>query len=172
MNTTALQTPPTPAQRLAAKIRARTDDTRDILNLLHDIAQGGHDATEHDKLTATGILFDRGYGKAPKSAPDTSGQTPEIDNNDMGAVPESPPAVPHKEPESPRLVSQLDDSCTSPSDLRPDPALSPSKGPRRPPVIPAKAGIQSPLTPLTIPLLFSPLSETMSFLSPTTATRS
>ena len=68
MTTTTQKTPPTPAQRLAAKIRARTDDTRDILTLLHDIAEGGHDATEHDKLTATGILFDRGYGKAPKSA--------------------------------------------------------------------------------------------------------
>ena len=70
MTTTAQQTPPTPAQRLATKIRARTDDTRDILTLLHGIAEGGHDATEHDKITATGILFDRGYGKAPKFAPD------------------------------------------------------------------------------------------------------
>ena len=63
------QTQPTPAQRLAEKIRARTNDTRDILDLLHEIAQGEHDATEHDRLTATGILFDRGYGKTPKQAP-------------------------------------------------------------------------------------------------------
>ena len=175
MNTTALQTPPPPAQRLAAKIRARTDDTRDILSLLHDIAEGGHDATEHDKLTATGILFDRGYGKAPKSAPDTGSDpntNPEIDNNDMGAVPESPPAVPHKGPESPRLVSQLDDSLHESLGPAPGPCPSLSKGHRRPPVIPAKAGIQSPLTLLTTPLLSSPLSGTMSFLSPTTATRS
>ena len=113
MNQTAQQTPPTPAQRLAAKIRARTDDTRDILNLLHDIAQGGHDATEHDKLNASQILFDRGYGKSPKSAPDIDpdpNPDPETEDTDMGEVPESPPAVPHKEPESQRLVSQLDDS--------------------------------------------------------------
>ena len=121
MNQAAQQIPPTPAQRLAAKIRARTDDTRDILNLLHDIAEGGHDATEHDKLTATGILFDRGYGKAPKSAPDTGSDPnldPETDDDDVepapysirGAIRESPPAAAHKEPESPRLVSQLDDS--------------------------------------------------------------
>ena len=112
MTTTAQQTPPTPAQRLAAKIRARTDDTRDILTLLHGIAEGGHDATEHDKITATGILFDRGYGKAPKFAPDIDpdpNPDPETDDNDIGAVPESPAAA-HKEPESPRLVSQLDDS--------------------------------------------------------------
>ena len=69
MTTATQQTPPTPAQRLAAKIRARTNDTRDILDLLHEIAQGEHDATEHDKLNATGILFDRGYGKCPKQAP-------------------------------------------------------------------------------------------------------
>ena len=113
MTTTAQQTPPTPAQRLAAKIRARTDDTRDILTLLHGIAEGGHDATEHDKITATGILFDRGYGKAPKFAPDIDpdpNPDPETDDDDLGAIPESPLAVPHKEPDSPRLVNQLDDS--------------------------------------------------------------
>ena len=112
MTTTTQQTPPTPAQRLATKIRARTDDTRDILTLLHGIAEGGHDATEHDKITATGILFDRGYGKAPKFAPDIDPDpdtSPETDDNDIGAVPESPAAA-HKEPDSPRLVSQLDDS--------------------------------------------------------------
>ena len=134
MTTTTQKTPPTPAQRLAAKIRARTDDTRDILNLLHDIAQGGHDATEHDKLTATGILFDRGYGKAPKSAPDTGGQTPETDDNDVGAIRESP-AVPRKEPESPRLVSQLDDSLHE--------SLGPAPGPYPEPVERA----QAPMSP-------------------------
>ena len=89
MNQVAQQIPPTPAQRLAAKIRARTNDTRDILDLLHDIAQGGHDATEHDKLTATGILFDRGYGKAPKQVSDGSGQNPETDDDDVEPAPYS-----------------------------------------------------------------------------------
>ena len=136
MNTTALQTPPTPAQRLAAKIRARTDDTRDILNLLHDIAEGNHDATEHDKLTATGILFDRGYGKAPKQVSDTSEQNPETDDDDVepapysirGAIPESPPAAAHKEPESPRLVSQLDDSLHESLGPAPGPCPEPVEG--------------------------------------------
>ena len=183
MNQATQQTPPTPAQRLAAKIRARTNDTRDILDLLHDIAQGGHDATEHDKLTATGILFDRGYGKCPKSAPDTGSAPnldPETDDDDVepapysirGANRESPPAAAHKEPESPGSSHSSTTPCTSPSAQRPDPALSLSKGHRRPPVIPAFAGIQSPLTPLTTPLLSSPLSGNTSYLSPTTATRS
>ena len=118
------QTQPTPAQRLAEKIRARTNDTRDILDLLHEIAQGEHDATEHDRLTATGILFDRGYGKTPKQAPVLSQACPEpsrrvegpasIDpvpeTDDEAAIHESPASIPHKEPESPRLVTQLDDS--------------------------------------------------------------
>ena len=139
MTTATQQTPPTPAQRLAAKIRARTNDTRDILDLLHEIAQGEHDATEHDKLNATGILFDRGYGKCPKQAPvlshvegsvpvlspveacpeqsrrgpDTGSDpnpAPQTDDNDVEAIPESSPAITHEEPESPRLVTQLDDS--------------------------------------------------------------
>ena len=135
MTTTTQKTPPTPAQRLAAKIRARTDDTRDILTLLHDIAEGGHDATEHDKLTATGILFDRGYGKAPKQVSDGSGQNPETDDDDVepapysirGAIRESP-AVPHKEPESPRLVSQLDDSLHESLGPAPGPCPEPVEG--------------------------------------------
>ena len=135
MNQVALQTKPTPAQRLAEKIRARTNDTRDILNLLHDIAQGGYDATTNDQIYASRILFDRGYGKCPKQTPVQSpveepagaGQTPdpapETDNDveptpysirgairESPALRESPPAIPHNEPESPRLVTRLDDS--------------------------------------------------------------
>ena len=109
MTTATQQTPPTPAQRLAQKIRARTNDTRDILDLLHEIAQGEHDATEHDRLTATGILFDRGYGKTPKQAPASADPVPETDD-DEAATHESPASIPHKEPESPRLVTQLDNS--------------------------------------------------------------
>ena len=91
---------------LAAKIRARTNDTRDILDLLHEIAQGEHDATEHDKLNATGILFDRGYGKTPLSRhlsastllpkPTTTNEAaihespPETDDSDVGALREAP----------------------------------------------------------------------------------
>ena len=110
MTTATQQISQTPAQRLAAKIRARTNDTRDILNLLHQIAQGEHDATEHDRLAATGILFDRGYGKCPKQAPATADTAPDTDHDDVGAIRESPLGVPREEPDSPRLVTQLDDS--------------------------------------------------------------
>ena len=139
MNQATQQIPPTPAQRLAAKIRARTNDTRDILDLLHDIAEGGHDATEHDKLTAAGILFDRGYGKCPKQVSDTSGQNPETDDHDVAAIRESPPAVPHKEPESPRLVSQLDDSLHE--------SLGPAPRPCPEPVEGARKTAQAPMSP-------------------------
>ena len=130
MNQAALQTEPTPAQRLADKILARTNNGRDMIVLMHDIAQGGYDANEYDRITASKIIFDRGYGKCPKQAPvqslaeagpepspggpDGSNQVPdpapETQDNDVGAIRESPPTVTHKEPESPRLVNQLDNS--------------------------------------------------------------
>ena len=69
MNQPALQTEPTPAQRLADKILARTNNGRDLIVLMHDIAQGGYDANEYDRITASKIIFDRGYGKCPKQAP-------------------------------------------------------------------------------------------------------
>ena len=155
MTTTTQQTPPTPAQRLAAKIRARTNDTRDVIDLLHDIAQGEHDATEHDQLTATGILFDRGYGKCPKQAPVLShveacpeqsrrgpasadpNPVPETDNNDVEAIRESSPAVPHEEPteegrgacpERSRRVTQLDDSLHESLGPAPEPRPEPVEG--------------------------------------------
>ena len=150
------QTPPTPAQRLAAKIRARTNDTRDILDLLHDIAQGEHDATEHDKLNATGILFDRGYGKCPKQppvlshveacpepsrrGPASTDPAPETDDNDAAATRESPPAVTHEEPGSPRLVTQLDDSLHEALGPAPSPCPEPVEGARPEPVEGAEEG--------------------------------
>ena len=138
MNQVALQTEPTPAQRLADKILARTNNGRDLIVLMHDIAQGGYDANEYDRITASKIIFDRGYGKCPKQAPvqshpeagldpstgelDGSSQAPdpapETDDNDVepapysirGEIRESPPTITHSEPESPRLVNQLDNS--------------------------------------------------------------
>ena len=124
MNQAIQQIPPTPAQRLAAKIRARTNDTRDILNLLHDIAEGGHDATEHDKLTATGILFDRGYGKCPKSAPVLSQARPE-----PGRRVEGPDTGP-----DPNLDPETDDDDVEPApvlDTGGDSRIAPSRRPQR-----------------------------------------
>ena len=69
MNQVALQNKPTPAQRLADKILARTNNGQDLIDLMHDIAQGAYDANEYDRITASKIIFDRGYGKCPKQAP-------------------------------------------------------------------------------------------------------
>ena len=115
MTTATQQLPSDPARRLADKILARTNNGQDLIVLLHDISKGGYDASKNDRITAANFLTDRGYGKCPKQAP-ASGDgshtsdpnpAPETDNNDVGAIRESPSAVPHKEPESPRLVTQV-----------------------------------------------------------------
>ena len=149
MNQAAQQTNPTPAQRLADKILARTNNGRDLIDLMHDIAQGGYDANEYDRITASKILFDRGYGKCPKQAPvlslaeeagpepspgepDDSSQTPDPAPEPNNQEPEA-----SKEPESPRLVTQLDNSLHEslgpapkafPEPVNGEPALSLSKG--------------------------------------------
>ena len=149
MNQAAQQTKPTPAQRLADKILARTNNGRDLIDLMHDIAQGGYDANEYDRITASKILFDRGYGKCPKQAPvqsyaeeaapepspgepDDSSQTPDPAPEPNNQEPEA-----SKEPESPRLVTQLDNSLHEslgpapkafPEPVNGEPDLSLSKG--------------------------------------------
>ena len=118
MTTTTQQIPSSPAQRLAEKILARTNNGRDLVDLLHDIAQGGYDATLYDRVTTTKFLYDRGFGKCPKQVPATSVPAPETEDIDVepapysirGALRESPPVVTHKEPKSPRLVNQLGDA--------------------------------------------------------------
>ena len=77
MNQAVQQISPSPAQRLADKIRARTNNGRDLIDLLHDIAQGGYDASNYDRVTASKYLFDRGYGKCPKQTPVLSQACPE-----------------------------------------------------------------------------------------------
>ena len=87
----------------------------DLIEILHDIAQGIDErATTNDRITAANILADRGLGKSPRQISPNPGPTPEpapeTDNNDVGAIRESPPAVPHDQPESPRLVTQIKDA--------------------------------------------------------------
>ena len=110
MNQTTQQIPSNPAQRLADKILARTNNGRDLIDLLHDIAQGGYDATLYDRVTTTKFLYDRGFGKCPKQSP-ASGSNPNpapaAEDIDVRATREAPPAVTHKEPQSPRLVNRL-----------------------------------------------------------------
>ena len=120
MTTTTQQIPSNPALDFANAVLAETDGGREIVLMLHDIAQGVREnATTQDRINATNILMDRGLGKCPKQAPATrSNPNPAPEPNDVepapysirGAIRESPSAVPHKEPASPRLVTQFDDS--------------------------------------------------------------
>ena len=87
MTTTTQQIPASPAQRLADKILARTNNGRDLIDILHDIAQGGYDAPKSDRITASKFLFERGFGKCPKQSPATGSNldpehAPATDNND------------------------------------------------------------------------------------------
>ena len=118
MNTIAQQLPSNPALDFANAILAETNNGLELIEILHDIAQGNdEDATTNDRITAANILADRGLGKYPKQPP-APNPAPETDDNDVepapysirGAIRESPPAVPHNQPESPRLVTQIKDS--------------------------------------------------------------
>ena len=105
MTTATQQLPSSPAQRLADKIRARTNNGRDLIDLLHNIAQGGYYASKSDRITASKFLFERGFGKCPRQTPATT-PTPEPRDNNVGALREAPPA----KSESPRLVTQVQDA--------------------------------------------------------------
>ena len=131
MTTATQQLPSDPARRLADKILARTNNGRDLIDLLHDISRGGYDAPKSDRITAANYLVERGYGKCPKQAPVLSQASPEPSRRVEGPAPdpnpnpapetpdpgepvlsavEGSPAVTHKEPESPRLVTQVKDA--------------------------------------------------------------
>ena len=118
MNQATQQIPSNPALDFANAILAETNGGLELIEILHDIAQGiDEDATTNDRITATNILSDRGFGKCPTQTPVTH-PTPETDDNDVepapysirGAIRDSPPAVTHNEPNSPRLVTQIKDS--------------------------------------------------------------
>ena len=121
MTITTQQLPANPALDFANAVLAETDGGREIVLMLHDIAQGVREnATTNDRIAATNILMDRGLGKCPKQAPAATSPNPNPapEPSDVepapysirGAIRESPSAVPHKEPASPRLVTQLGDS--------------------------------------------------------------
>ena len=118
MNRTTQHISPNPARDFADAIRAETNDGRDLIDLLHDISQGGYGANHNDRITAANTLLDRGLGKCPKQSPVLSAvegpATPDTDPDhapptedaDVGSTHESH----HDAPESPRLVTQIGDS--------------------------------------------------------------
>ena len=108
MTTATQQIPSNPARDFANAILAEFNNGLELIEILHDIAQGKDEkATENDRIAANNILLDRGLGKCPKQSlatnPDPAPDT------DVGAIRESPAAA-HSEPESPRLVTQIDQS--------------------------------------------------------------
>ena len=119
MTTSTQQLPSNPALDFANAILEETNGGLEIIDMLHDIAQGvRQNSTTRDRINASRILLDRGLGKCPKQSPVTTDPTPNTDDNDVepapysirGAIRESPPSVPHNKPESPRLVTQLDNA--------------------------------------------------------------
>ena len=152
MTTTTQQIPSNPALDFANAILEETNGGLELIEILHDIAQGNdEDATTNDRITAANILADRGLGKCPKQPP---APNPNPKTDDVGAIRESPPAVPHDQPESPRLVTQIKD------------ALQDSLGPAPTP------STHSPLSTSHYPLAtihYNLLSSSTSSKSPTTA---
>ena len=102
MTTTTQQLPSNPALDFANAVLAETDGGREIVLMLHDIAQGVREnATTNDRINASNILMDRGLGKCPKQAPAATSPNPNPSDDKPKAK---------KETKSPRLVTQLDDS--------------------------------------------------------------
>ena len=122
MNRTTQQISPNPALDFANAVLEETDGAREIIYMLHDIAQGVREnATTNDRMKASGILMDRGLGKCPKQPP-APGPNP---NPAPAPAPETNTKEPkvNDEPDSPRLVTQLDRSLHD--SLGPPPSAQP-----------------------------------------------
>ena len=110
MNRTTQHISPNPALDFANAVLEETDGAREIIYMLHDIAQGVREnATTNDRMKASGILMDRGLGKCPKQPP--------VTNPAPASEPDAKEPKADNTPDSPRLVTQLDRSFTIPSDL-------------------------------------------------------
>ena len=142
MTTTTQQLPSNPAIDFANAVLAETDNAREIINMLHDIAQGHRESsTASDRINASKILLDRGLGKCPKHISPTAGPALDADPDPESAESDNHSSdtrqtVSRSEPDSPRLVTRLDHSLhnslgPAPSADTPksvEPALSLSKG--------------------------------------------
>ena len=83
------------AGHLANQLREDTDDLRRVFDNLLEIAKGGDPtANTHDRLRATRILYDRGFGKVTKNIPQTpaprSGSAPEASEESDNRTPDNP----------------------------------------------------------------------------------
>ncbi len=119
--TTSTQQTPNPALDFADAILEDTNYGLELIEILHDIAQGNdRNATTNDRIAAATILADRGFGKAPRQINPNPAPTPKSDANDVGAIRESP-SVPAA---NPRPVTQIKDTL--------DQALGPAPTPDSP----------------------------------------
>ena len=116
MTTTTQQLPSNPAIDFANAVLAETDNAREIINMLHDIAQGHREnSTANDRIAASKTLLDRGLGKCPRHISPTAGPAPDADPDPESAESDNhssdtPQTVSRSETDSPRLVTQLDDA--------------------------------------------------------------
>ena len=145
MTTTTQQLPSNPAIDFANAVLAETDNAREIINMLHDIAQGHRESsTASDRINASKILLDRGLGKCPKHISPTAGPALDADpdpesaesDNHTNHSSDTPQTLSSSDPESPRLVTQLDDALNdsigpAPSAHTPKPAR-PNDAPQTP----------------------------------------
>ena len=89
MTTSTQQIPSNPALDFANAILEETNGGLELIEILHDIAQGNdEDATTNDRITAANILADRGLGKYPKQPP-APNPIPKTDDNDVEPAPYS-----------------------------------------------------------------------------------
>ena len=107
--TTAQQSTINPvfAGHAAQRLREATDDLQRVFDNLLEIAEGGDPtANTYDRLRATRILYDRGFGKVSKNTPRTpaprSGQPPksEESNNQTNHSSDNPGPVPEETPKA------------------------------------------------------------------------
>ena len=106
MITSTQQIPSNPALDFANAILEETNGGLEIIDMLHDIAQGvRQNSTTRDRINASRILLDRGLGKCPKQSPVTTDPTPNPAPEPSSRKPETT-----NKPESPRLVTQLDNA--------------------------------------------------------------
>ena len=107
MNQATQQISSNPARDFANAILEESNNGLELIEILHDIAQGNDEkATGNDRIAANTILLDRGLGKCPKQSPATNPANPAPDSRDLMRKSQRQTNT----PESPRLVTQIDQS--------------------------------------------------------------
>ncbi len=113
MTTTTQQIPSNPALHFANIVRERTNDALDLIDILHDIAQGKDQrATANDRITAANTLLDRGLGKCPRQPLDNDTESAESNNHADRHSGEgrNPEGQSGSDAQNPRPVTQIKDA--------------------------------------------------------------